>query len=107
MTWVCTTYYVTTPTSCVGENHLSEGYVVTPRTAELLEKHLQETGGKVLSDIRLILMIIETSIWNTHFLNVPVSMMLHHINLTVKVSVWHVDKMTWMCSTLSHWTGSK
>ena len=53
MAWVYTTYYVTMPTFCVGENHLSEGYVVTPRTAELLEKHLQETGGKVLSDIRL------------------------------------------------------
>ena len=65
MAWVYTTYYVTMPTFCVGENHLSEGYVVTPRTAEPLEKHLQETGGKVLSDIRLFLLIIETSMQHT------------------------------------------
>ena len=32
---------------CAGDNHLTEGYVVTPKTEELLKKHLEETGGKV------------------------------------------------------------
>ena len=31
----------------LGQNHLSEGYIVTPKTLELLSKHLKETGGKV------------------------------------------------------------
>ncbi len=30
-----------------GENHTTDGYVVTPNTAQLLATHLQETGGKV------------------------------------------------------------
>ena len=30
-----------------GENHLTDGYVVTDNTMNLLQKHLQETGGKV------------------------------------------------------------
>ena len=30
-----------------GENYLTEGYVVTPKTMELLRQHLMETGGKV------------------------------------------------------------
>ena len=103
MAWVYTTYYVTVPTSCVGENHLSEGYVVTPRTAELLEKHLQETGGKVLSDIHPFLLIIETSMQHT-LLNILVSMVLHHIDCESQCLHAHVDMD--VCSTLSHWTGS-
>ena len=31
-----------------GENHLTEGYVVTDRTMDLLRQHLEKTGGKVL-----------------------------------------------------------
>ena len=31
----------------LGQNHLSEGYIVTPKTPELLSKHLKETDGKV------------------------------------------------------------
>lgn len=34
-----------------GENYLTEGYVVTPKTMELLKQHLKETGGKVHSVI--------------------------------------------------------
>ena len=30
-----------------GENHLTEGYVVTERTMALLHRHLEQTGGKV------------------------------------------------------------
>lgn len=30
-----------------GENYKTEGYVVTPKTMELLKKHLEETGGQV------------------------------------------------------------
>lgn len=30
-----------------GENYKTEGYVVTPKTMELLTKHLEETGGQV------------------------------------------------------------
>ena len=30
-----------------GENYLTDGYVVTPRTLDLLKRHLEETGGKV------------------------------------------------------------
>ncbi len=30
-----------------GENDSTDGYVVTPNTAQLLAKHLQETGGNV------------------------------------------------------------
>ncbi|XP_064383037.1 glutamine--tRNA ligase-like [Halichondria panicea] len=32
-----------------GENHTTDGYVVTPNTAQLLATHLQETGGKVIT----------------------------------------------------------
>lgn len=32
---------------CTGENHLTDGYIVTPNTKHLLRKHLQETGGNV------------------------------------------------------------
>ena len=31
----------------VGENYKTDGYVVTPKTAELLAEHLKITGGKV------------------------------------------------------------
>lgn len=31
----------------VGENYLTEGYVVTPNTMKLLQDHLKFTGGKV------------------------------------------------------------
>ena len=31
----------------VGENYTTEGYVMTPNTMKLLEKHLQVTGGQV------------------------------------------------------------
>ena len=30
-----------------GENHLTEGYVVTANTMDLLRQHLEATGGKV------------------------------------------------------------
>lgn len=30
-----------------GENFKTEGYVVTPKTMEMLKKHLEETGGQV------------------------------------------------------------
>ncbi|GAU91733.1 hypothetical protein RvY_03935-2 [Ramazzottius varieornatus] len=32
-----------------GENHRTDGYVVTKNTTELLKKHLKETGGKVVT----------------------------------------------------------
>ncbi|CAI8005215.1 Glutamine--tRNA ligase [Geodia barretti] len=32
-----------------GENYKTEGYVVTPHTMRLLKKHLEETGGKVVT----------------------------------------------------------
>lgn len=32
-----------------GENYRTDGYVTTPKTKELLEKHLKETGGKVVT----------------------------------------------------------
>ena len=31
----------------LGENYLTPGYVVTPKTMELLKEHLKQTGGKV------------------------------------------------------------
>lgn len=30
-----------------GENYKTEGYVITPKTMELLKKHLEETGGQI------------------------------------------------------------
>lgn len=30
-----------------GENHLTDGYVVTEKTETLLKEHLERTGGKV------------------------------------------------------------
>jgi glutaminyl-tRNA synthetase len=32
-----------------GENHLTEGYVVTDKTQALLQEHLERTGGKVVT----------------------------------------------------------
>ncbi|VDP05842.1 unnamed protein product [Soboliphyme baturini] len=32
-----------------GENFKTEGYVVTPKTFELLQRHLEQTGGKVVT----------------------------------------------------------
>ncbi|XP_065911803.1 glutamine--tRNA ligase-like [Dysidea avara] len=32
-----------------GMNHLTKNYVVTPKTMELLKKHLEETGGRVIT----------------------------------------------------------
>ncbi|CAB4027783.1 glutamine--tRNA ligase, partial [Paramuricea clavata] len=32
-----------------GENYLTPGYVVTPKTMELLKEHLKQTGGKVVT----------------------------------------------------------
>lgn len=32
-----------------GENHKTEGYVITDKTLDLLKKHLEETGGKVVT----------------------------------------------------------
>ena len=32
-----------------GENYKTEGYVVTEKTMELMNKHLKETGGKVIT----------------------------------------------------------
>lgn len=31
-----------------GENAKTDGYVTTPNTTKLIEKHLKETGGKVI-----------------------------------------------------------
>ena len=39
--------YLLLTTTALGENHKTEGYVVTPKTMELLRNHLKETGGKV------------------------------------------------------------
>ena len=46
----CQFAIVTSPTLSwsTGENHKTDGYIVTHRTRELLTKHLEETGGKVL-----------------------------------------------------------
>ncbi|WKY06374.1 hypothetical protein Q1695_006514 [Nippostrongylus brasiliensis] len=33
----------------VGENYTTDGYVTTPKTKELLRKHLEATGGKVIT----------------------------------------------------------
>lgn len=30
-----------------GENYKTEGYVVTPKTMELMKEHLKQTGGQV------------------------------------------------------------
>lgn len=30
-----------------GENYKTEGYVMTPKTMDLLREHLKKTGGKV------------------------------------------------------------
>jgi len=32
-----------------GENYKTDGYVVTPKTMQLLQQHLQLTGGQVTS----------------------------------------------------------
>ena len=32
-----------------GENYKTEGYVVTPNTMDILRKHLEETGGRVIT----------------------------------------------------------
>jgi len=32
-----------------GENYKTDGYVVTPKTMQLLQQHLQQTGGQVTS----------------------------------------------------------
>ena len=34
----------------VGENYMTEGYVTTPHTMDLLRQHLKATGGKVRSN---------------------------------------------------------
>ena len=31
----------------LGMNHLTDNYIVTPKTMQLLQKHLEETGGQV------------------------------------------------------------
>ena len=33
----------------IGENYKIEGYVITPNTMSLLKKHLEETGGRVIT----------------------------------------------------------
>ena len=33
----------------LGENYKTEGYVVTPKTMEILKNHLQITGGQVIT----------------------------------------------------------
>lgn len=33
----------------LGENFKTDGYVVTDKTMDLIEKHLKETGGKVVT----------------------------------------------------------
>jgi glutaminyl-tRNA synthetase len=30
-----------------GENYVTEGYVVTPKTMDLMREHLKKTGGQV------------------------------------------------------------
>lgn len=32
-----------------GENYKTDGYIVTPNTHQLLQKHLKATGGKVVT----------------------------------------------------------
>jgi glutaminyl-tRNA synthetase len=32
-----------------GENHKTVGYIITEKTMDLLKRHLQETGGKVVT----------------------------------------------------------
>ena len=34
----------------IGENYLTEGYIVTPHTMKLLQDHLKFTGGKVSNE---------------------------------------------------------
>ena len=33
----------------MGENYKTEGFVITPNTMSLLKKHLEETGGQVIT----------------------------------------------------------
>ena len=33
----------------VGENFKTDGYVITPKTMDLIKEHLRQTGGKVHS----------------------------------------------------------
>ena len=35
------------PVLNLGENYLTPGYVVTPKTMTLLKEHLERTGGRV------------------------------------------------------------
>jgi glutaminyl-tRNA synthetase len=37
-----------------GENYKTDGYVVTPKTMQLLQEHLQLTGGQVRSQAHFL-----------------------------------------------------
>ena len=45
---MCVCVCVCVHVHAIGENYKTEGYVVTPRTMDLLKKHLKETEGKVI-----------------------------------------------------------
>lgn len=40
-----------------GENYKTSEYVITPKTKELMEQHLKETGGKVRVIIKILYLI--------------------------------------------------
>lgn len=44
-----------------GENYKTDGYVVTPKTMQLLQEHMQLTGGQVTLHKHSLLLIIVTS----------------------------------------------
>jgi hypothetical protein len=35
----------------IGENYKTEGYVMTPKTMELMREHLKKTGGQVCPEL--------------------------------------------------------
>ena len=43
----CSVHCVQLVFPLLGENYLTEGYVVTPKTMDILKQHLKETGGMV------------------------------------------------------------
>lgn len=54
----------------VGENYKTDGYVVTPKTMDLIKEHLKITGGKVHKKINnyFILHVMLEIIFIIHFL---------------------------------------
>ena len=37
-----------------GENYKTEGYVVTPKTMDILKQHLKITGGQVMEELETV-----------------------------------------------------